>query len=700
MFYSKRFGSRIGSFAWLTRKTFAWLTLAHGTRPRRALRALLSRLEQFLKSPLMARETDLLSDKHVAFAAGVSRKAIIWEQISADKVDSPTSAARFVIDLLRSRSDIRDRFPFALSDGVEGEFVKWLKEGALEDLGGAGSAKANVIAAYELGLAAKAKQAVLFEYSLRTNEPLLFLPAGRSSLIKALFNAVKASALPPEAAWWCLIELAERPELALIFTWQHTPSWQEKFPNGITRFGRRDFAAWIRASFPVDRQALDASQWPEVLDPADQIRLAYNTSTIWRTSFPDATTNRDACIAFLTYLASEKSDVEESLREWLLLIDRQCIVDRVVRPGVNVFGHFSYPSGLRASAQLIIESLRTANFDFSLINVPVGLATDECEGSMFSGPEVFDISIVHVEPEPFFEVVRQRANVMDRKPRPYQIGYWYWELDTIPPSWDSAAQQCDEIWTATQFIADALRARYSMPVHVFMPGIELPEFGHLPRSHYGLPEDEFIFLFNFHMSSTLERKNPLGLIRAFKQAFNQDDRAMLVIKILYGSQHPREKKKLLTEAQGANILIIDEVYSKEETLNLMRVSDAYVSLHRSEGLGLTMAEAMLLGRPTIATRYSGNMDFMNDDNSLLVHFEYKFLKKDYPPYPAGCRWAEPSVEQAAHYMYKLYADRDFGRELGLRAQADIQRRLSHSESGKRMADRLLEITRSGMGHRF
>ena len=184
----------------------------------------------------------------------------------------------------------------------------------------------------------------------------------------------------------------------------------------------------------------------------------------------------------------------------------------------------------------------------------------------------------------------------------------------------------------------------------------------------------------------------MGLIRSFKQAFGREDhQAMLVIKTSFGNRHPSELQKLIAEAKDANIRIIDEVYTMEENLNLMRVSDAYVSLHRSEGLGLTMAEAMLLGKPTIATRFSGNLEFMDDNNSLLVDYELKVLEKDYPPYAAGLKWAEPSVKHAAQLMRHLYCDRDFGLELGLRAQVDLQQRLNYAETGKRMAARLIEI---------
>lgn len=666
-------------------------TLRIGAEPSNRT-SLLIDTERLIGPIKLSTEPDLSDDSAVALAAGRKRGSVLWEPDPAGKIDSTLAAARFVIDLLRRRPDLRKRFPRALSDGVKGEFMRWLSAEGLVNFGFAAESAAHIIAAYAAELSVRARQVTLFEYSLRAAEPLLLLPSGRSKMIKILFDAVALGLLSKEAAWWGLMELAEQPSYAIVWTWQHTPVWQEKFPNGITRFGRESFSAWLVKTYSLHATWLDASKWPELVNEADQIRIAYNADASLRERFPQAMSDQNECLAMLEFLGSSQSQLTVDVQTWLSSLDKEETAKRLLRCGVNIFGHFSYPSGLRTSVEAVVEGLRTANFDFSKRNVPVSLATDKTEGSMYAEPELFDVSLIHVQPEPFFEQVRQRANLAERVLRPYQIGYWYWEFDSIPSSWDSSAKQCDELWTATQFIAEGLRSRYNKPVHVFLPGVELPEFSHLPRSHYDLPDNAFIFLFTFHMTSIMERKNPLGLIRAFKKAFGPaDHQAMLVIKTSFGNRHPSELQKLITEADDANIRIIDEVYTMEENLNLMRVSDAYVSLHRSEGLGLTMAEAMLLGRPTIATRFSGNLEFMDNNNSLLVDFELKVLEKDYPPYSAGLKWAEPSVEHAAQLMRRLYCDREFSRVLGLQAQADLRRRLNYVETGKPMAARLVEI---------
>jgi glycosyltransferase involved in cell wall biosynthesis len=196
------------------------------------------------------------------------------------------------------------------------------------------------------------------------------------------------------------------------------------------------------------------------------------------------------------------------------------------------------------------------------------------------------------------------------------------------------------------------------------------------------------------MTSVAERKNPWGLIAAFERAFDASDNVLLVIKTAFGEQFPEDFAKLEAAAQGSRVRIIHTVHTQEETLSLMACSDAYVSRHRSEGLCLTMAEAMLLGKPTIATGYSGNMDFMTEANSLLVDYRIVELGKVYPPYTADQHWAEPSVDHAASLMRRLYDDRAFAAELGATGAADLRDRLNYAVTGKRIADRLAEIERT------
>jgi glycosyltransferase involved in cell wall biosynthesis len=225
--------------------------------------------------------------------------------------------------------------------------------------------------------------------------------------------------------------------------------------------------------------------------------------------------------------------------------------------------------------------------------------------------------------------------------------------------------------------------------------VSLAPYTRRSLAHFGLDPGRFTFLFTFNMMSVMERKNPLGLIEAFRAAFRPDEPVSLVLKSSFGDRHPAEMQAMHDAAGDASIHIIDAVYSSDEVLSLMDASDAYVSLHRSEGLGLTMAEAMLMGKPVIATRYSGNVDFMDDSNSLLVDYELISLGRDIPPYGAELEWAEPSISHAAQLMRRLYDDPDGARALGRAAMQSATAKLSVEAAGRASAQRLEEIRRGG-----
>ena len=200
-----------------------------------------------------------------------------------------------------------------------------------------------------------------------------------------------------------------------------------------------------------------------------------------------------------------------------------------------------------------------------------------------------------------------------------------------------------------------------------------------------------MFLLMCDAQSILERKNPSGVIQAFKRAFRKEPDVRLVLKLVHGNS--RIQQALQDEARDHRVLVLDRVFAREEINSLIEVSDCYVSLHRAEGFGLTLAEAMALGKPTIATAFSANLDFMNARNSLLVRYEMVRLKQDFPPYPRGSLWAEPDIDHAAELMRAVYEDPDRARQLGQRARGDILAYLSPEVVGARIRERLAMVGR-------
>ena len=175
--------------------------------------------------------------------------------------------------------------------------------------------------------------------------------------------------------------------------------------------------------------------------------------------------------------------------------------------------------------------------------------------------------------------------------------------------------------------------------------------------------------------SVLERKNPIGLVDAYRRAFAAEDGALLVLKIVNGDKCVPDLEALRwAVADRSDIMVIDEYYDAKHLATLMNVADCYVSLHRSEGFGLTMAESMALGKPVIATAYSGNMDFMSPETAYLVSWTKGSVPPDCAPYPVGATWAEPDLDEAARLLRRVFEHPDEAAEVGRRAQRAVETR--------------------------
>jgi glycosyltransferase involved in cell wall biosynthesis len=250
----------------------------------------------------------------------------------------------------------------------------------------------------------------------------------------------------------------------------------------------------------------------------------------------------------------------------------------------------------------------------------------------------------------------------------------------------------DEIWAPSRFIADALARRITRPV-IHMPvALELTPPAAMPRERFGLPADRFLFFFAFDFLSFIERKNPQAAIAAFRAAFPEAGRAGLVLKCMNGSVVPEKLQAFRDELAGdRDIFLIDDTLTREETLALIASTDAVVSLHRSEGLGLLIAEAMLLGKPVIATDYSASQDLLSAETGYPVRYSLVPVPDGAYPFAEGQVWAEPDVQHAAELMAALAANPHWADKRVDAARRHMQTTFCYKNVGRLQAERLCTL---------
>lgn len=366
--------------------------------------------------------------------------------------------------------------------------------------------------------------------------------------------------------------------------------------------------------------------------------------------------------------------------------------------GVNLVGYIQGEIGLGQSCRLVAQGLQATGLDFVIYNyqqVSAMRFKDNSWTHKITSTTPYNINILHINPyEMPLAFMRMGRQLWDKR---YNIAFWLWELENFPPEWENAFSLVDEIWTPSEFVSQSIRKATTKPVKTIPYALAMPECGGYTREHFGLPNDKTLFLCMYDCNSTMERKNPMGVIRTFKQAFSGDDNGVgLVIKV--NNPQKQDLQLLKAELEGyPNTWLIPEVLDKAEVNALIASADVFVSLHRAEGFGLVMAEAMLLGTPVITTNWSSNTEFMNSNVACMVDYNLITIQQDYGQYKAGNRWADPNIKQAADFMKKLNASEAFRAELAAKAKAHIQEHLSPDKAAVLIKDRITEIYATSRG---
>lgn len=252
-------------------------------------------------------------------------------------------------------------------------------------------------------------------------------------------------------------------------------------------------------------------------------------------------------------------------------------------------------------------------------------------------------------------------------------GLWWWETETFPKEFEPAFAWVDRVVAGTTFVRDAIARAGRVPVASFPLPVTVGPIAEVPPAEIDWPAG-YVFLFSFDYASVFRRKNPDGLLAAYVDAFAPEDGAALVIKTINAERDPVHHAELVAAAAGrSDVRIIDGFLRAADRNWLTASCDCYVSLHRSEGFGLTMAEAMYLGKPVIATGYSGNLDFMSTHNSLLVDYSFAAVGPGAAPYDAAGTWAEPRLDDAAAKLRWVFDHRAEAAELGAAGAQSIRR---------------------------
>jgi glycosyltransferase involved in cell wall biosynthesis len=377
-------------------------------------------------------------------------------------------------------------------------------------------------------------------------------------------------------------------------------------------------------------------------------------------------------------------------------IGRGVRVEAPQTPGVNLLGYARGEFGIAQNVRSYARALAKVQHPFSIFNFDVGIASRQNDHSM---DRYFSDTLRYADNE-FFITADQMSiahQVLGRKAFAghYNIGFWVWELAIFPREWRAALGLVDEVWVPTAFVRDAIAAATGRPVLRMPKAIEFDVPTGMDRTYFGVPQGEFAFLFSYDFNSFASRKNPDAVIAAFRKAFPTAEQGVrLLVKSTNGARFPEQLAKLRQAvADDPRIDVRDGFLSRPEMFALQNAADCYVSLHRSEGFGLGMAESMYLGKPVIATAYSGNLDFMDRDNSLLVDYRLVPVREGEYPHWQGQQWADASVDHAAALMRKVFDDRELARRIGAAGAASMRRDHSKAACGAAVTARLQEIDR-------
>jgi glycosyltransferase involved in cell wall biosynthesis len=350
-------------------------------------------------------------------------------------------------------------------------------------------------------------------------------------------------------------------------------------------------------------------------------------------------------------------------------------IDQVRVGPVSLAGFHNSVIGLGMAARLNRTTLDQLGFEVDAVDLSPMINQQDFGRKDFGvaqhvmGKVDGGVLLLHVNPPELGHALAWLGAGMTRNV--YRVGYWAWSLPVIPSLWARHLRHFHEIWVPTSFVADAIKSRVppNRPIDVRIVPLPVPPMPDVRpnRAAFGLPESACVVLTMFDMRSSMARKNPLGASAAFRQACGDDPRACLLIKVSHPEIATDQFARLRRAAGCSNVRILTEILDDEKSYSLTACADIIRSLHRAEGFGLVMAEAMRLGKAIVATNWSGNIDFMTKDTAALVDYDIVDVDDPQGNY-RGQKWADARITHAAALLKGLVDDRSRRAMMGARAR--------------------------------
>jgi glycosyltransferase involved in cell wall biosynthesis len=369
-----------------------------------------------------------------------------------------------------------------------------------------------------------------------------------------------------------------------------------------------------------------------------------------------------------------------------------------MRHDVLFIGYLEAALGLGESMRGLVRSVAATGLPFALYPFVLGVEGRRIGGFMEDHYDLkhrHQVNVIEMSaeqvPSMFREVGRWKTG------HSYNILRTYWELPQAPREWAPMLNGIDEIWAPNEFVGNAFREIFAGPITIIPPCVEIETEQEFQREQLSIDRGVFYFTFSFDYFSHPARKNPLGVVRAFQAAFpDRAEKVGLVIKSTSATYHYLEIKAAILEAAllDSRIKVIDRTFSREEMLSLIRQSDCYISLHRSEGFGLGMAEAMAFGKPVIGTNYSGSTEFLSDRTGFPVSFTLRPVLPGEYIFSTGQDWAEPEESGAVAAMQRVFYDRQESQCRAAAGRALVAMRYGRENVGQIATARLQAILAS------